>query len=154
MSTEEPESGNQFEIGEWQFTEELNPTGLGDSIVLRIARRPLHDQAREKLLELCGNSARIFTCTNLLFGNDPTHALQSVIDALEEEGYDVMAVDLAASWEIKQTIVTSKKIAAPILVQQLERDWDNEVITIGRDESNRDILKVLAYCELQSGSSE
>lgn len=153
MGKEQLDHSNRFEIDNLQFTEEENPDGLGDSIVLRIARRPLHEQARGKLLELFGKSTRIITCTSAIFGQDPAGTLHEIIEALENEGYDVMAVDLVASWDVKHAIATSQKIIQPILVQELARDYDNEVITLGRDETGRDILEVLEYRELKANNS-
>lgn len=152
------EDTKHVEPGEYQFQEEDHPEASGNSVVLRIARGLLHPQAMEKLKEAFGTSVRVITARDIIFTKDPSDDVLAAIDALEEQGFDVVAVDLVAPPEVKTAVVSSPDIrntSIPIVSQELERDWDKAPIIIGQDsKTRRDMLKVLRYVELTPANSE
>jgi|SRR3989344_2159391 len=139
----------RFDVDEFTFLKET-PELENNSVILRIAKSPLPDQAKKKLIAAFGEETAVITATNIIFSSDPSDDIVSAIDALEEQGYDVIAVDIAAPWFVKQEVVNSKDIKVPILGQELARDVDGDPIVIGRGKNNRDILEVLRYVELKS----
>lgn len=130
------------ETGRKDLEEEVGSTS-DNPTVLRISRHKENPSSAEALKSAVGSDVNIVT-VDVRYGDDPVKAIRDQIKKLDLK--NVVGVDAIAPPSVLSKLIDRNSgLGIPILKPEMERGEDGKTISIGTEESGRDILKIGHY---------